>query len=128
MKKTLIAATLLLTTGLSGAVIAAICDDWQGIDDIDMAIVPGGRSAVGQSVIEAVLSYAGQPVTVYRNGTLDVETGWRQGHEIDLPGLGRRRVALVETADAVLVTRREASQSVKSIVEALQAGGRADLL
>ena len=94
------------TPGLSGAVIAAICDDWQGIDDIDMAIVPGGRSAVGQSVIEAVLSYAGQPVTVYRNGTLDVETGWRQGHEIDLPGLGRRRVALVETADAALLNRR----------------------
>lgn len=37
-------------------------------------------------------------------------------------------LVVVETADAVLVTRREASQSVKSIVEALQAEGRADLL
>jgi len=42
--------------------------------------------------------------------------------------LGLDDVVVVDTPDAVLVTSREAAQQVKSIVDALRAAGRTDLL
>lgn len=42
--------------------------------------------------------------------------------------IGVEDLVVVETADAVLVTRRDSSQDVKAIVEALKAEGRTDLL
>ena len=42
--------------------------------------------------------------------------------------IGVEDLVVVETEDAVLVARREASQDVKTVVEALKAQGRSDLL
>ena len=88
------------TPALSGAVVRDLVSDWKRVDAIELSIVPGGRSEVGQSVLEAVLSYVGEPVPVWRGGRLDHVVGWSEPRAIDVHGLGRRRVATVETVDA----------------------------
>lgn len=88
------------TPSLSAAAVATLTEGWQRIDSIDIAITPGGRSEVGQAVIAAILSYAGRPIPVWREGELQETHGWIDGARITVPGLGLRRAAAVETVDA----------------------------
>jgi hypothetical protein len=88
------------TPALSAAAARELSEGWERLDSIDIAITPGGRSEVGPSVIAAILSYAGKPVPVWREGQLQTIPGWGVGEVIDMPGLGSRRVAPVETVDA----------------------------
>ena len=94
------------TPALSGAVVAELTRGWSEVRSIDIAIVPGGRSEVGRSVLEAVLSYAGRPVPVWRGGRVESARGWGDGRRIHVDGLGARRVARVETVDAEHLGRR----------------------
>ena len=88
------------TPALSAAATRELSEGWRRLDTIDIAITPGGRSEVGPAVISAVLSYAGRPVPIWREGELQTTPGWGTGEVIDMPGLGPRRVAPVETVDA----------------------------
>ncbi len=88
------------TPALSTGVARQLTRGWARVDTIDISITPGGKSEVGRSVIDAVMSYAGKDIPVWRSGRLARTTGWRGGHVIDIPTLGRRRVAAVETFDA----------------------------
>lgn len=88
------------TPALSSAVVHALAQGWQRVDTVDIAIAPGGQSEVGRAVIEAILSYAGRSVPVWRDGGLSRAPGWIESRTMTIPGLGARRVALVETADA----------------------------
>lgn len=88
------------TPTLSTCVVAHLTHGWQRVDTIDMCISPGGKSEVGGSVIEAIMSYAGKEVPIWRDGRLSDVTGWRNAQVVDIPDLGRRRVASVETLDA----------------------------
>lgn len=88
------------TPALSSAAVAALTEGWQRLDTIDIAITPGGRSEVGGAVIAAILSYAGRPIPIWREGKLQETHGWLDSRRIAMPGLGRRRVAVVETVDA----------------------------
>ena len=88
------------TPALSGAVARRLTDGWSRVETIDVAIVPGGRSEVGPAVLAAVLGYAGRPVPVWRDGRLVFTPGWIGAGRVELPGLGARRVAPVETMDA----------------------------
>ena len=56
--------------------------DWQRVDRIDIALSPGNRQPRGLSVVQAILSRAGQPIRVFRNGI------WTTAR-----GMGRSRVA-----------------------------------
>lgn len=94
------------TPALSAAVVAELTDGWKRVDAIEAAITPGGASEVGQSVIEAILSYAGRPIAVWRGGRLDTIVGWGSAERWDVPGLGPRWVSPVETPDAELLSRR----------------------
>ncbi|MFD1333930.1 saccharopine dehydrogenase, partial [Methylopila musalis] len=67
---------------------------------MDIAITPGGRGEVGPAVIAAILTYAGRPVPVWREGELQWTTGWVDSRRMRVPRLGDRRVAAVETVDA----------------------------
>lgn len=87
------------TPALSSAAVTALTEGWQRIDSIDIAITPGGRSEVGGAVIAAILSYAGRPIPIWREGALQETHGWLDSRRIAMPGLGRRRVAAVETVD-----------------------------
>jgi len=88
---------------LSAAAVASLGEGWRRIDRIEIAIVPGGRSQVGEAAIEAALSYCGRAVPIVRERRLDQAVGWSGNGSIDIPGLGRRRIAPVETADAELL-------------------------
>ncbi|MEM8654142.1 MAG: DUF4166 domain-containing protein [Pseudomonadota bacterium] len=88
------------TPTLSTRVAQHLTKGWQRVDTIDIAIIPGGKSEVGQSVIEAILSYAGKDVPLWEAGRLSKTIGWQSASRIHVPGLGHRRVAAVETYDA----------------------------
>ncbi len=88
------------TPTLSRCVVQHLTKGWKRIDTIDISITPGGKSEVGRSVIEAILSYAGRDIPIWQAGQLSSTTGWSGPRMIDIPGLGRRRVAVVETFDA----------------------------
>lgn len=88
------------TPALSAAAVAALTKDWKRIDSITIAIAPGGRSEVGKAVIAAILTYAGRPVPIWREGELQEVTGWLDNHILGMPRLGKRRIAAVETVDA----------------------------
>lgn len=91
------------TPALSGAAVAGLVDGWQRVDNIDICITPGGRSKVGRAVIEAILSYVGKPVPIWQDGRLTQTIGWLNSRHVEIPGLGRRAVAPVETFDAELL-------------------------
>jgi hypothetical protein len=110
------------TPALSAAATRELSEGWQRLDTIDIAITPGGRSEVGPAVIAAVLSYAGRPVPIWREGELQATPGWGVGTVIDMPGLGPRRVAPVETVDAETLGPSLAVHSHVSFSAGLEAG------
>ena len=91
------------TPALSSAVIAALTKGWVRIDCVDIAIVPGGKSEVGPAVIKAILSYVGTPIPSLNDAQYGTITAWAHSQTLFVPGLGKRRVAPVETADVELV-------------------------
>ena len=91
------------TPALSDAAVRALTLGWQRIDTIDLAIFPAGKTRVGRAVLEAVLSYAGSPVTVWREGRFETVTGWGSLERRHLPHFGIRSLSPVETADADLL-------------------------
>jgi hypothetical protein len=96
---------------ISAAAVDALTQGWQRIDTIDIAITPAGRTEVGEAVTAAVLSYAGKPVPVWREGRLQSIIGWASSQRLAIPGLGHRNVAPVETVDAELLSQRYAVTS-----------------
>ncbi len=88
------------TPALSAAAVADLAKGWRRIDSVDIAITPGGRSEVGEAVIAAILSYAGLPVPLWREGELQETTGWLDSLIVTMPRLRAQRVASVETVDA----------------------------
>ncbi len=94
------------TPALSGAAVAALTEGWQGVERIDIVISPGNRAPRGLSVIEAILSYAGQPVRVLACGRWTTEPGWGAPVRRNMPGLGPRWLSLCETPDLDLLPAR----------------------
>lgn len=110
------------TPALSVAAVRELSEGWERLDGIHIAISPAGRSEVGPSVIAAILSYAGRPVPIWREGELQTTPGWGAGEVIDMPGLGLRRVAPVETVDAEMLGPDLAVQSQVKFTAGLEAG------
>lgn len=110
------------TPALSAAAARELSEGWERLDSIDIAITPGGRSEVGPAVIAAILSYAGKPVPIWREGELQMIPAWGAGEAIDMPGLGPRRVAPVETVDAETLGPGLCVRSRVSFSAGLEAG------
>lgn len=87
------------TPALSNAAIASLASDWQSIDSIDCAIVPGNQTPKGRSVIAGILSWVGQPVRVFREGVWQVGRGWSRSRWVTISGLRRRRAQLADVPD-----------------------------
>ncbi|NKB49598.1 MAG: saccharopine dehydrogenase [Alphaproteobacteria bacterium] len=94
------------TPALSHAAVDALTRGWRAVDTIRVAISPGNRAPRGVSVVRAVLSYAGQPIRLFRDGGWRIAPGWGLTHELDFPGIGRRTVSLCETPDMDLFVDR----------------------
>ena len=93
------------TPALSSAMLRDLTSGWQNIDRIWVSIVPGNRAPRGRSVIDAILSWTGEPVRVFDDGRWQMQAGWSGSRKVSLGKLGTRQAALAETPDLdVLVT------------------------
>jgi hypothetical protein len=95
------------TPALSNAVLDRLVLGWRRVDTIEIAVSPGNRgSPRGLSVVQAILSYAGQAVRVFADGAWTDQRGWGRPVRREMPGLGRRWLSLCETPDLDLVPAR----------------------
>jgi len=94
------------TPALSNAVLDRLTAGWQRVDDVAIAISPGNRAQPGVSVVEGILSYAGQPVRVWNDGRWTAHTGWGDLIREEIPNVGRRWLSLCETPDLDIVPKR----------------------
>ncbi len=94
------------TPALSMAVVEDLTRGWRRIDSIDIAIMPGGKGEVGESVIRTALSYCGAQVATFSEGRRTNVIGWGSVRRLNVDGLGIRYVSPVETADAGLMPER----------------------
>lgn len=98
------------TPALSHAALTPLVSGWRRIDDVTVAICPGAKTPRGLSVVQAILSYAGQPVRVFNNGHWGTSHGWSAARRVEIPSLGRRWASLCETPDLDLLPARFAIQ------------------
>ncbi|MBX7526601.1 saccharopine dehydrogenase family protein [Qipengyuania vesicularis] len=99
---------------LSHAVLDAMTAHWQAIDRLRIGIYPGNRAPRGRSVVEAILSYVGKPVRVFREGTWQEVPGWGGLHREDIPRIGKRWASVCDTPEQdLLVARYKPRQSAE---------------
>lgn len=96
---------------LSHAVIDALTrrgapDQWVQVDAIRVGIFPGNRAPRGLAVVQAILSYVGHPVRVWRQGAWTDVPGWGQTHRWAVPGVGKRWASVCDTPDQDLLVQR----------------------
>lgn len=94
------------TPALSHAVLDRLVAGWRRIDIVRVAISPGNRAPRGKSVVRAILSWAGRPVRVFREGGWAQAPGWGTPRKMEFPGVGPRLVSLCETPDLDLLAER----------------------
>jgi saccharopine dehydrogenase-like NADP-dependent oxidoreductase len=87
------------TPALSNAMLRDLTAGWQSIDRITVSIVPGNKVPRGRSVIDAILSWSGEPVRVFDDGCWQTQTGWSGNQKVPLGKLGNRNAVLAETPD-----------------------------
>jgi saccharopine dehydrogenase-like NADP-dependent oxidoreductase len=97
------------TPALSSAMLRDLTAGWLSIDRLWVSIVPGSWSEVkffptappmpGPSVIEAILSWTGEPVRVFDDARWQTQYGWTGLRKVRLGHLGWRRSSLAETPD-----------------------------
>ncbi|HTG78644.1 MAG TPA: saccharopine dehydrogenase NADP-binding domain-containing protein [Sphingomicrobium sp.] len=91
---------------LSHAVLDELTAGWQRIDTIRIGIFPGNRAPRGLSVVEAILSYAGKPFRVFRNGEWRDDWGWGRLHRTDAGPAGKRWASACDTPEQDLLVNR----------------------
>lgn len=91
---------------LSHAVIDELTAGWREIETIKVGIFPGNRAPRGLSVVEAILSYAGQPVRVFVEGEWRLLPGWGRTHRWSIAGVGPRWASVCDTPDQDLLVQR----------------------
>ncbi len=91
---------------LSGAIVNEIVADWRRVDDIEIAMAPGGKGVVGASAIAATLTYAGRKVPTWSEGQTSSTIGWGTAKTVDMPIIGPRQVSPVETYDSQYLSKK----------------------
>jgi hypothetical protein len=91
---------------LSHAVLDDLVAGWCRIDDIRIGIFPGNGAPRGLSVVEAILSYTGKPIRVFRDGRWQADWGWGRLHRMDAGPAGRRWASACDTPEQDLLVER----------------------
>ncbi len=96
---------------LSGAVVRQLTEGMERVASVDIAISASNRGGAGNSVAQAMLSYAGKSFTVSRGGRDDTLIGWqgltRQSIAVgNGPSLDRRWLADADVPDLALLPER----------------------
>ncbi len=94
------------TPALSHAVLDELVAGWRAVDTIRVAILPGARAPRGLAVMQAILSWTGRPVRVFRDGGWGEAPGWSGPRRLYVPGLRARFASLCETPDLDLLPAR----------------------
>ncbi|WP_298494135.1 SDR family oxidoreductase [uncultured Maritimibacter sp.] len=79
---------------------------------IDAAILPGNRAPRGLSVMQSILSQAGQPFPVWRGGRWGRATGWSAPARYTLPGGVTRQGWQIEVPDQSLFPAHFGAETV----------------
>lgn len=87
---------------LSSAVIDHLTQGWQAIRTIDVCIAPAQTAPRGVATLEAVLSYCGAPVDIWRDGRWQQAPGWANPAPVRFPRMAPRRAALCDIPDLEL--------------------------
>ncbi|QZD86089.1 saccharopine dehydrogenase NADP-binding domain-containing protein [Qipengyuania psychrotolerans] len=99
---------------LSHAVLDALVAGWRAVDSVRIGIYPGNRAPRGRSVVEAILSYVGKPVRVFREGEWQNVAGWGGMHREQIAGIGPRWASVCDTPEQdLLVGRYKPRQSAE---------------
>lgn len=88
---------------LSHAVLDRLVDGWREVEAIRIGIFPGNRAPRGLSVVEAILSYAGKPMRVFRNGRWGEQWGWGGLTRVDAGPAGMRWASMCDTPEQELL-------------------------
>lgn len=91
---------------LSHAALDRMMVDWSRVDDIWIGIFPGNRAPRGLSVVEAILSYAGKRVRLFRDGQWTEDWGWGGLRRVDAGAAGRRWASICDTPEQDLLVAR----------------------
>jgi hypothetical protein len=97
---------------LSSAAVQHLCAGWQRIDAIDTCIAPAQSAPLGAATIAAVLSYCGEPISVWDEGRWQTRHGWAAPVPVRFARMRPRIGALCDIPDLELfpahfkVTRR----------------------
>jgi saccharopine dehydrogenase-like NADP-dependent oxidoreductase len=94
------------TPALSHAALDHLAPTMGTPEEIRVYISPGNRAPRGLSVVKAILSYAGRPVTLQEHGRERTRPGWSLLHRRKLEGLQTRWFSLCETPDLDLIPAR----------------------
>ena len=93
--------------GLSSAVVERYQNQFSVIESIDLAIAPGNKAQRGLATVEAILSYTGHPLNVFREGRWQDVYGWMDSKVNDFGGfVGKRHLANVDVPDLELFPNR----------------------
>lgn len=93
---------------LSGAVARHLAAGLERVDAVEIAISASNRSSAGASVAQAILSYVGRPVRLWRGRRWAHGFGWQEMRCADFlvsggHGIRRRLVALADVPDLDLM-------------------------
>lgn len=106
------AAGISITTGassipaLSHAVIDELVAGWREVESLRIGIFPGNRAPRGLAVVQAILSYTGHPVRVWRDGAWTSVSGWGMLHRWRIEGVGKRWASVCDTPEQDLLVAR----------------------
>lgn len=93
--------------GLSSAVVDSYQDHFSTIESIGLAIAPGNKAERGLATVEAILSYTGHPLNVFKEGRWQNVYGWMDSKVNDFGGfVGKRHLANVDVPDLELFPKR----------------------
>jgi saccharopine dehydrogenase-like NADP-dependent oxidoreductase len=93
--------------GLSSAVVDLYQNQFSAIESIDLAIAPGNKAERGLATVEAILSYTGHPLNVFREGRWQDVYGWMDSKVNDFGNfVGKRHLANVDVPDLELFPSR----------------------
>ena len=93
--------------GLSSAVVDHYQNQFSLIDSIDISIAPGNKAERGLATVQAILSYTGHPIKVFKKGHWQDAYGWMDSMLVDFGQfVGKRHLANVDVPDLELFPHR----------------------
>lgn len=91
---------------ISSAVVDALRDRFDPLQEIDIVIAPAQRTPLGLATVRAVLSYCGVPFRAWRDGRWQAVVGWRRPQWVRFPHLRPRLASPCDVPDHDLLVER----------------------